>query len=75
MDVVMTIDQIEDVLFDGTDQQIRDLAHIAEQKPLSYAFVPGIRRFELSYGSMTAVSNGVFGTPQCANVLGDTYSF
>ena len=70
---MMPFDDIEDVLFDGSEEDMRGLS--GDGRPISYAYRPSSGSFELAVGNERAKMHGVADEPNCVRIFGPEHTF
>lgn len=72
---MLSFQDIEDILFEGTDEQIVGLAEAAKDVSISYAYHEDSNEFEMAVGTSKTKMHGLFEVPNCVSVLGPSHSF
>ena len=70
---MMPFDDIEDVLFDGSEEDMRGLS--GDGRLIFYAYHPSSGSFELAVGNERAKMHGVADEPNCVRIFGPEHTF
>ncbi len=67
----MEFDEIENILWDGTEEQLRNL----QGKPIAYSYSPKCGAFSVYGQYEISRSHGAQYTPNCVKLFGNEYVF
>lgn len=67
----LAFEDIEDILFDGSAEQMSALA----EHRVGYRYYPATGNFEISVGSTRSKGYGVAKQPNCVGLFGDAHTF
>lgn len=65
-----TLENIEDILFDGTEEERERLP-----SSVSYVFNPKLNSFTISFANMHTIGHGIHVVPKCVSYYGNNHSF
>lgn len=71
----LTFQDIEEILFDGTDEQLAKLAEAAKDETISYVYYENTNAFEMVVGTSHAKMHEISEVPNCVYVFGPSHSF